>query len=352
MMPPPAAIPPASQPEPTKPAKKLGGAGLVVALVAAGVLIVSGLGVGIWWFAQRDAVPPVNVAVTPTNTAGGQGTKGHTQPNTTNPPQTPDNAPITKCANPPKVKLDSLYPTVDRPSFEFTIEPSCPDGDILDYQSFFFEVSDADGPAVLGTVDVGNEPWVIAPDGMQMEVLFPVLYSPDGDFGYLEVTFTPVGNPTGVDSVPADAATGWQLWIADDAAVTVADLSRAGTAALNRQVTADRRTVVNEMTGYWSPQISSKYVGLDAEGVIWGPLEIWREFLALKDQYPYAVLIDSTDWSCYRSDYQYWVTAVANAYTTAEGALDWCNANNRDRDHCYAKLIGNMGPDGTTVYND
>ena len=101
----------------------------------------------------------------------------------------------------------------------------------------------------------------------------------------------------------------------------------------------------------WVPQVSSKRVGMVAEGRTWTDAMILSELEQLRLSYPGVRLLWSGDWSTF-SDSNFWVTIVGTGFPTADQALAWCTSNGFDRDHCYAKLISTTHPvQSSTAYN-
>jgi len=107
---------------------------------------------------------------------------------------------------------------------------------------------------------------------------------------------------------------------------------------------------VRDLQQWWLPEVSSKRPGLVAEGITWANAEILRDHLALRQRFPRARLVRSSDWTTFGSP-NWWVTIVALPMTTPQQANGWCDAQGLDADHCFAKMISSvLGPDGTTVY--
>ncbi|KUI17025.1 hypothetical protein AU192_21175 [Mycobacterium lehmannii] len=116
--------------------------------------------------------------------------------------------------------------------------------------------------------------------------------------------------------------------------------------------TSDKPMVLATMTDTWVPQLSSKRLGLVAEGRTWTHSAILTEHQRLRQTYPGARLLWSGDWSTFSSS-NFWVTIAGSTFPTAEGALAWCRSNNFDRDHCFAKLVSTTRPvEGSTDYNE
>jgi hypothetical protein len=100
----------------------------------------------------------------------------------------------------------------------------------------------------------------------------------------------------------------------------------------------------------WVPQISSKQVGLEAEGTVWNNAKILDQHLRLRQRYD-ARLLWSGDWSTYDGR-NFWVTVVNLPYSNPGPVLAWCAAQGFSRDNCAAKVVSTWRPvDGSTKYN-
>ncbi len=116
--------------------------------------------------------------------------------------------------------------------------------------------------------------------------------------------------------------------------------------------TSDKPMVLATIANTWVPQLSSKRLGLVAEGRTWTHSAILAEHQRLRQTYPGARLLWSGEWSTF-SESNFWVTIAGATFPTAEGALAWCRSNDFDRDHCFAKLVSTTHPvDGSTDYNE
>ncbi|WP_413232646.1 serine/threonine-protein kinase [Mycolicibacterium sp. 050158] len=128
--------------------------------------------------------------------------------------------------------------------------------------------------------------------------------------------------------------------------VEAASLSRLRDIARN-----DRSDVANYLTDVWIPQISSKRVGLQAEGTQWDNVQILDEHLRLRQIYPAVKLLWSGDWSTYDGR-DFWVTVVGLHADNPDDVLDWCTREGFDRDHCIAKVVSTWRPiAGSTKMN-
>jgi len=115
--------------------------------------------------------------------------------------------------------------------------------------------------------------------------------------------------------------------------------------------TGDQPYVLSVLADRWVPQLSSKRVGLVAEGHTWTNALILNDHQQLRQSYSGVRLLSSADWSTF-SGSDFWVTIVGVGYGTADEALAWCTSNGFDRDHCFAKLISTTHPvEGSTAYS-
>ncbi|GEM_PF-1430164 len=122
--------------------------------------------------------------------------------------------------------------------------------------------------------------------------------------------------------------------------------------ALDQIVTTDRKTVIADLDGKWVPQLSSKKVGLEAEGKTWEPKDILAEHEQMRKEYPRVQLVWSGDFASFKED-DFWVTIVGIGYDDPEDALSWCSSNGLGPDNCYAKQLNTSGGyEGTTRLQD
>ncbi|MFI5587804.1 hypothetical protein ACIA5G_22325 [Amycolatopsis sp. NPDC051758] len=110
---------------------------------------------------------------------------------------------------------------------------------------------------------------------------------------------------------------------------------------LETQVTNDR-PLAEALTGSWVPQLSSKKLGLVADGTTYDHRAIWADFTNLRARYPDALLLWSGDYSSFRLT-NFWVTVVPRSSSSGASANSWCDGEGIDKDGCYAKLITHTG---------
>lgn len=115
------------------------------------------------------------------------------------------------------------------------------------------------------------------------------------------------------------------------------------------QATLDRPTVEG-LVGYWVPQVSSKAVGLFADGRTYTDEDIVTDHQHWVDRFSDAVLLRSGDYSSFANP-NFWVTVVAQTFSSAGEANGWCAAQRLAVDDCFAKFLSHTaGPSGSTVH--
>jgi hypothetical protein len=118
---------------------------------------------------------------------------------------------------------------------------------------------------------------------------------------------------------------------------------------LQEQATRDRPTV-ERLVGFWVPQVSSKALGTLADGRTYTNDDIVADHRAWVDRFSDAVLLRSGDYSSF-SNPNYWVTVVAEPFSTPGAANTWCASANLGPADCFAKLLSHTsGPGGASVH--
>jgi hypothetical protein len=158
-------------------------------------------------------------------------------------------------------------------------------------------------------------------------------------------TISDSGSSAGSDSVANGAST-----LTAVKGATPGHGSVDGTAAKALQeLRAHDYPQVEALQNRWVPQISSKRVGLVAEGITFGNADILRNHLTLRQRYDDVRLVLSGQWSTFSSP-DFWVTVVGQPSVDAGIANGWCDSQGIDAGNCFAKWISNtIGPEGTTV---
>lgn len=118
--------------------------------------------------------------------------------------------------------------------------------------------------------------------------------------------------------------------------------------ALQQQADNDRQNV-EALVGYWVPQLSSKTVGLAADGITYGDEDILDHFRSTQARYPQALLLRSDDYTSFKLN-GYWVIVIPARYSSGADANSWCDTEGIDADNCFAKLLTHSGSyEGTTM---
>lgn len=118
--------------------------------------------------------------------------------------------------------------------------------------------------------------------------------------------------------------------------------------ALQQQADNDRQNV-DALVGYWVPQLSSKTIGLTADGITYGYQEILDYFRSTQARYPQALLLRSDDYTSFKMS-DYWVIVIPTPYSSGAEANSWCDTEDIDADNCFAKLLTHSGSyEGTTL---
>ena len=129
------------------------------------------------------------------------------------------------------------------------------------------------------------------------------------------------------------------------------DAEEASLARLQSIANSDRADVSAQLADRWVPQISSKRVGLVANGKVWNNQMILDDFLRVRGIYPDVKLLWSGDWSTFDGR-NFWVTVVGLWADNPDDVLGWCVRQGFDRDNCIAKMVSTWRPvEGTTKLN-
>lgn len=116
---------------------------------------------------------------------------------------------------------------------------------------------------------------------------------------------------------------------------------------LESQVAKDRPTI-ETFVGYWVPQLSSKRLGLVANGITFDHRAIWADFTSLQTRHPGVLLLWSGDYSSFKLT-NFWVTVAPQYFDVGAAANDWCVGAGLGRDDCYAKRIMHTGGHAETT---
>ncbi|HET9257824.1 MAG TPA: serine/threonine-protein kinase [Pseudonocardiaceae bacterium] len=108
---------------------------------------------------------------------------------------------------------------------------------------------------------------------------------------------------------------------------------------LRQQANADRAALAEIPDGMWVPQISSKWVGLYADGIKYDNAAILANHQRWRAGFPASKLLWSGDWRTFDSAHDYWVTVAAIAFGTPDDANQWCDARSLPPNDCFARRL-------------
>ncbi|OBJ70993.1 hypothetical protein A5643_08870 [Mycobacterium sp. 1274756.6] len=228
---------------------------------------------------------------------------------------------------------------------------SCEAGDLLYDPAFELVVTDSGRDVAAGTFDLFSDAVAIPADtGAVRTFVFPAgTYWRPPDLLSNHITLFARGSGTSVSPAAAssNATTLTATGVVSPQYGTAEDAAESGLIDL---ADTDRSIVSSSLENQWVPQISSKELGLVAEGITWNYTDILAEHLTLRQRYDEVRLVRSGDWRTF-SGPSWWVTVVGLPHSSPDGAIDWCEWSGLDADHCYAKVISNThGIEGTTQF--
>ena len=270
---------------------------------------------------------------------------------------------VAPCARAPQFAVRSVSDQDGELEVTTEVTPSCAKGDVLTGAAnsimLYASSSTAGGSGAADMVvayadfDFSSSPFVIPPDGRTLVLRFAA--------GYFFRSASDINASSAMISGDIDrSGASDAVMVGDDASTTAIAASGAGDGQaaevfaadnLRWQADHDRPIAVSGVSGYWVPQVSSKRLGLYAEGMTWSSPAIMQEFLSLREQFPQALLLFSDEWSVFDAGGGWWVTIVGITFSTAEGANAWCDSQGLDGEHCFAKYIDTNGSSAGTTRN-
>jgi serine/threonine-protein kinase len=116
-----------------------------------------------------------------------------------------------------------------------------------------------------------------------------------------------------------------------------------------RSLLRDDRPAVETLADQWVPQLSAKRPGMVVNGITYDYVEILRDFRAIQERYPDALLLFSGEYTSFKYG-NFWITVVPSPQYNGESANAWCDGEGIGPDDCYAKMISHtVGYDGATL---
>ena len=354
-----AQMPPPQQKQPSK-----SSSGRLVAIIVVLLLVIVGGG-GLWagtYFANKDKSG--DTSQDKADSSGGEDGKQNGQVDaaaTSTAAALPSGA-VKACSSMPTFTITSVEDGQGELKVQGTMATSCAEGDFLAGSSNQVLVysstsptggADVDSLVASGTFDLSSEPLIIPNGGRTVTLRFGEqhYFRTAKDLELKGLSVKPSFDRGSSSSVTSKSSTNSPMTIASSTSSNAnqeAQDEQAAGDAIGWQVKHDYPIVMNSMRGKWTPQLSSKQVGLVAEGQTWTNRSILAEFLKTRQANPKAVIIDTSQWPVYDVG-GWWVTLSGELYDDADQANAWCDAQGYDSDHCLAKRIESNGTSqGTT----
>ena len=357
----------AQMPPPQRNQPSTSSTGRLIAIIVALLLVIVGGG-GLWagnYFANKGK--DGDSSDTSQDKADSNGDKdgkqnGHADAAATSTASALPSGAVKACSSMPTFTITSVEDGQGELKVQGTMVTSCAEGDFLAGSSNQVLVysstsptggADVDHLVASGTFDLSSDPLIIPNGGRTVTLRFGEehYFRTAKDLDLKGLSVRPSFDRGASTSVTAKSSTNSPMTIASSASANAnqeAQDEQAAGDAIQWQIKHDYPIVMNSMRGKWTPQLSSKKVGLVAEGQTWNNRSILAEFLKTRQSNPKAVIIETSQWPVYDVS-GWWVTLSGELYDNADQANAWCDAQGYDSDHCLAKRIESNGSSqGTT----
>ena len=177
--------------------------------------------------------------------------------------------------------------------------------------------------------------WAAAAAGVAAVIVVAVIaLGGGGDGGSADVGTT---SASVAETTAADSST-----TASTAALSTTTTDAvAGAATQLTEYLDDDRSTADGLVGTYVPQLAAKYVGLDYEGVLYGPVEILNEHSLLRGAYD-TILVDGGEYAFTMGEDNmegWYLTIVPTSFATKDAANDWCTSQGFDTSNCFARLF-------------
>ena len=354
-----AQMPPPQQKQPSK-----SSSGRLVAIIVVLLLVIVGGG-GLWagsHFANKGKTE--DTSQDKADSDGGEDGKQNGQADAAAPSTAaalPSGA-VKACSSMPTFTITSVEDGQGELKVHGNMATSCAEGDFLAGSSSQVLVysstsptggADVDHLVASGTFDLSSDPLIIPNGGRAVTLRFGEqhYFRTAKDLDLKGLTVRPSFDRGSSSTATAKSSTNSAMTIASSASSNTnqeAQDEQAAGDAIQWQIKHDYPIVMNSLRGKWTPQLSSKQVGLVADGQTWTKRSILAEYLKTQQANPKAVIIDTSQWPVYDTG-GWWVTLQGDTYSDGDQANAWCDAQGYDSDHCLAKRIESNGTSqGTT----
>ena len=354
-----AQMPPPQQKQPSK-----SSSGRLIAIIVVLLLVIVGGG-GLWagsYFANKDKSGDTSQDKADSNGGEDGKQKGQADAAATSTAAALPSGAVKACSSMPTFTITSVEDGQGELKVHGNMATSCAEGDFLAGSSNQVLVysstsptggADVDHLVASGTFDLSSDPLIIPNGGRAVTLRFGEqhYFRTAKDLDLKGLTVRPSFDRGSSSTATAKSSTNSAMTIASSASSNAnqeAQDEQAAGDAIGWQVKHDYPIVMNSMRGKWTPQLSSKQVGLVADGQTWTKRSILAEYLKTQQANPKAVIIDTSQWPVYDTA-GWWVTLQGDSYSDGDQANAWCDAQGYDSDHCLAKRIESNGTSqGTT----
>ena len=351
--------PPQQQRQPSR-----SSSGRLIAIIVVLLLVIVGGG-GLWagtYFANKDKSGDTSQDKADSN--GGEDGKQNGQVDaaaTSTAAALPSGA-VKACSSMPTFTITSVEDGQGELKVQGNMATSCAEGDFLAGASNQVLVysstsptggEDVDHLVASGTFDLSGDPLIIPNGGRAVTLRFGEqhYFRTAKDLDLKGLSVRPSFDRGSPSSATAKSSTNSPMTIASSTSSNAnqeAQDEQAAGEAIQWQVKHDYPLVKERLLHQWTPQLSSKQVGLVADGQTWTNRSILAEYLRIRQDNPNAVIIDTSQWPVYDVN-GWWVTLQGERFGEADQANAWCDAQGYDSDHCLAKRIESSGSSqGTT----
>ena len=339
--------------------------GRLVAIIVVLLLVIAGGG-GVWagnYFASKDKGGDSSRDRADTNgDEGGQQNNGQADAAATSTAAALPSGAVKACSSMPTFTITSVEDGQGELKVRGNVATACTEGDFLAGSSNRVLVysstsptggTDADHLVASGTFDLSSDPLIIPNGGRTVTLRFGEqhYFRTAKDLDLKGLSVRPSFDRGSPSSATSKSSTNSPMTIASSASSNAnqeAQDEQAAGDAIQWQVKHDYPVVMNSMRGKWTPQLSTKQVGVLADGQTWTNRSILAEFLRTRQANPKAVIVSTSEWPVF-DEGGWWVTLSGELYATADEANVWCDTQGYDRDHCLAKRMESSGsPQGTT----
>lgn len=354
-----AQMPPPQQKQPSK-----SSSGRLIAIIVVLLLVLVGGG-GLWagtYFANKDKSGDTSQDKADSNGDKDGKQNGQADAAATSTAAALPSGAVKACSSMPTFTITSVEDGQGELKVHGNMATSCAEGDFLAGSSSQVLVysstsptggADVDHLVASGTFDLSSDPLIIPNGGRAVTLRFGEqhYFRTAKDLDLKGLTVRPSFDRGSSSTATAKSSTNSAMTIASSASSNPnqeAQDEQAAGDAIQWQIKHDYPIVMNSLRGKWTPQLSSKQVGLVADGQTWTKRLILAEYLKTQQANPKAVIIDTSQWPVYDTA-GWWVTLQGDSYSDGDQANAWCDAQGYDSDHCLAKRIESNGTSqGTT----